>query len=384
MIRSALLLCAGIIAATCFACAPLPPPAPPPAAVEMAKVSTTATPQPTCDADFFLSKVQVYMAKFTPGPGAYLPPSIPLLGSPGGPQKAVDLTAAFNAAPPNFRQQLCNLDMVYINAGPCTLFHECLAGSWGWRQSRNKYGDGRIVALSAGLWREARYRDSYAHFETELTQSLLPAAHPGWGGPSSVTYSNVQSCPAGVCRPINEMAMVLLAALAHEMGHIRYQELVDATNPQGYCSGNFYGDTWEDPTSPMINGRHGIRPPPNWRSFLTSSERVRLRGGPDLPNGHRLPPHFKDIDNPGNADVASLVYGLFDQKQPWASLFGAVSPDEDFVETYKLKVLTTADPPLTSAPINVRGFPPANIVADYVAGNKLALKTKTACIPDTF
>ena len=59
-----------------------------------------------------------------------------------------------------------------------------------------------------------------------------------------------------------------------------------------------------------------------------------------------------------------------------------MSPDEDFVETYKLKVLTDASVHLTTMPITVQGIAnPANIIDDYVTNKKHVLSIKTQCIP---
>jgi hypothetical protein len=72
----------------------------------------------------------------------------------------------------------------------------------------------------------------------------------------------------------------------------------------------------------------------------------------------------------------------------WASLFAAMSPDEDFIETYKFKVLTdgSGGSPLTSATITVpHGMSggsdgTANIVADYHNGARAELTAKVGCI----
>jgi hypothetical protein len=69
------------------------------------------------------------------------------------------------------------------------------------------------------LWNET----SYTNYETDLTQSILPPSGSG------VTYSNAQSClPSGVCRPIDNLTTALLAALAHEVGHIAWYVEVDS------------------------------------------------------------------------------------------------------------------------------------------------------------
>jgi hypothetical protein len=60
-----------------------------------------------------------------------------------------------------------------------------------------------------------------------------------------------------------------------------------------------------------------------------------------------------------------------------------MSPDEDFVETYKFEILTTAKTPLTSVLITVPSTT-ANIVVDYFSGGKSELARKVGCIPVSF
>jgi hypothetical protein len=351
MIRSAFLLCAAAVAATSFGCAPLVTPPPPPL-VGLAVA---------CTADSLLGKVSYLTIAFDPGPGKTAPGGVAL---PGGSTYAADLAAAFAAASPAFQQQLCALDRVYVNAATCTSTTECFGSSWGWRQSSNMLGQGRIVALSSGLWAYKTNQPPfpgqgpYSSYESDLMQSVMPLA--------GAHYANAN---------VDTFAMTLLAALAHEVGHIRWYDLVAAngTDPASFCGGTFFQNAW--------NGR--IRPP-RWRTLLTAPERLRLWGnGPNWPNMHKRPPHVRDIDNLDNSPRrAQLIRDLFAAGQPWASAFAAVSPDEDFVETYKFKVLTTASTPLTSAKITVPGAPPdADIAADYANGIKPDLQTKVSCIP---
>jgi hypothetical protein len=351
MIRRAPLFCAVILTAACVACAP-PPPSPP------------AGQPATCDAASFVGKVSYLTTPFSPGPGSLLPPTSS--NSPDGHDYAADLGNVFNAASPGFQQTLCSLDRVYINAVPCSTPADCFDDSWGWWQSIRTTPNGRVVALSANLWREA----SYSRYETDLTQSILPS--------SGVTYSNAQSCsPPGVCRPIDNLTTALLAALAHEVGHIGWYVVVHPLDPVSFCGGKFFVNSWVLP----------INRPPLWRHLLTLAQRNTLRNAGEWRHSHKYPPHIEKIDNPLPGDPApnQSIYGLLAPTQPWASLFAAMSPDEDFVETYKFKVLTTANPPLTSETITVPGTGTVNIVADYlVPGRKQELATKVACIPLSF
>jgi hypothetical protein len=69
----------------------------------------------------------------------------------------------------------------------------------------------------------------------------------------------------------------------------------------------------------------------------------------------------------GNGDAAHKVKAYRDLDNIydygyWASLFATVTPDEDFVETYKLWALTSASPGLNSLQITVNGYSPVYLV----------------------
>jgi len=361
MIRSALLLCAAIIVAACFACMPAPP--------QPSSPIGGHAPAPTCTAADFAKKINYVSTVFSPAPGSAQPVSSSS-PPPNSPNYAQDLETVFVAASPEFAQQLCDLDRVYVMTASCS-DGDCFSGSWGWLQSSNKVGNGRIVGISAGLWKQ-----SYSQYETNLTQSLLP---PNF---TAVTYSNVVSCTsAGVCTPVDNLTETLMAALAHEIGHIGWYVLIDPlSTPTSFCNGQFF-KPWAKANKPPPDSR-GYP----FRDFMTYDERQRLRSTGRWTNLHAQPPHIDQIDNPQPTDppVYQSIYGLLAPAAPWASIFAAMSPDEDFVETYKFKVLTTAKAPLTSATITVStGATTANVIADYLAGRKPVLTTKVGCMPTT-
>jgi len=129
MIRRAQLFCAITLATACFACAPPPPPPPPPA-----QAKETAGPQAACTADDFKGKVSdLTDTSFSPGPGLDVPTRNPLPTGSGIPDYAGDLAKVFNAASIDFRNTLCTLDVVYINAVFCDdKPADCFGSSWGW------------------------------------------------------------------------------------------------------------------------------------------------------------------------------------------------------------------------------------------------------------
>jgi hypothetical protein len=358
MKRTVMFLGAAMLAAIGFGCvAPSPPPPPP--------LARLAGPPPACNASYFVSKARFVTADFAPSRGAPLPPSGPL---PTSPDYAGGLAAAFNAAAPDFQAVLCSLDAVYINAPHCTNWGECFQQSWGWRRTLPTGDIERIVALSGAFWGSGT---TYSSYERSLTAALLPA--------SGITYSSPLSCNAsGACIGIDDLPMALVAALAHEVGHIRWYEWANG-DPAHYCKGKFAARSWTGTVHRPPAGPNGGY----WRHLVTLDRRSYLRAHHLWDDRHLKPPQIDAIDAlPPGAGQNGLIYELLAPSQPWASLFGAMTPDEDFVEAYKFKVLTdpAAPHPLTSVVIGVPQAGTANIADDYAHGRKPYLKTKVSCI----
>src|SRR5215471_11237505 len=129
MIRSALLLCAALLAAITFACVapPVAPPAPP--SVRAAALSFNApVPCPTISNVRELSASVPATANMDPDPNGNAP------AAPTNMQ--ADLVSAWGAAPPSFQAQLCALNKIFVTQGP---------ESWGYR---NITDGGRYIAIS--------------------------------------------------------------------------------------------------------------------------------------------------------------------------------------------------------------------------------------------
>jgi hypothetical protein len=325
---------------------------------------------------------------YTPSVKLSAPPS--KLGTPIDPNSnyGQNLQNAFLLAPPSFQDRLCglkgsSLKGIYVN-GPanCTSFDDCFGNSWGYRvwPSQETY-----IAISAGLWNGTCLDGSspygYHCYETDVLNAVLGWPNPPTTNPPPPQYSSANP---------DTFDMVILAALAHEVGHVRWFEVmtpngpgVSSYDPNSFCTSGFFIQSW----------KKAVQPPPPWRIFLTREKRNQGLGPSDP---HRFPPDIKDIDK--EMKQGALVSALIDLEklyrpgqsgdpgQPWASYFAAISPDEDFVETYKFYILTSAqsvpslnEGPLTNLPITINGVP-HDIPNDYLSGNKPLLYNKTQCV----
>ena len=234
-----------------------------------------------------------------------------------------DITAALALAPQFFKTQLCNLDGIYVTQGP---------ESWGYRNIANGK---RYVALSASLWDASGPTKKYSKHQDEVAARLLKS-WPGLGhnpGPN-----NAADTPA----------MAVLAALAHEFGHVLFYDTFVSprgsaptyTNPN-FCGGTFFTDSWQIlPATPIPWRAYGIPAGSHKSDDMQTSDLLAVlppSGGSDYRAGRKL----------------DQIYSLTGTNSPrgrWASLFATFSPDEDFVETFKLFVMKNAAQPLASMP----------------------------------
>jgi hypothetical protein len=173
------------------------------------------------------------------------------------------------------------------------------------------------------------------------------------------------------------------------LGHIRWFDWVN-NSPANYCTPNFFSYSWRQPYHQPPAGAGGGY----WRELLTPGHRNYLRSHGDFLDRHLNPPQIDDIDNlpPGSVAQNQVIYQLLVRPMPWASLFAAMSPDEDFIETYKFKVLTdnytstASRHPLTSVVITVPNGVgaglngTADIADDYHNGWRAYLAAKVGCI----
>jgi hypothetical protein len=144
--------------------------------------------------------------------------------------------------------------------------------------------------------------------------------------------------------------MTILAAMAHEFGHVRWTDVTVPlrappndpaggppnltplhTCPSGSSNFDFFVG-WS------YRNDNELFPKGGWRHFNDRQNEA------NHPIDHISPPFISQFST-GSADAKNdLFYDLFETNSapegPWASYFGSRAPDEDFVESYVLGVLT--------------------------------------------
>jgi hypothetical protein len=264
------------------------------------------------------------------------------------------IVAAYDAAPPFFQAALCRLDHIYVDTDTK---NPAKPSVWGMRERINPDPSNQprihIGIAKALLTDLARQHTPYAVYENQLASALLAPTPIKPDRSIAVLSYTAAPDPA---KPPQPAAIAVLAILAHEMGHIVWWE-------RDVGAGDFPTISW---TSKSV--QHGFH------NF----------GVEDPQNPPQRPPVKADVQydlrylTPAKAAAdLQTIYG-----GEWASLFATVAPDEDFVETYKLVVLTErgtspARQALTTLKVTIPGASGADVLANLNnPATKLAQKAK--------
>ena len=391
MIRSVLLHCVLILAASCFACAPLPPPPPYPPSPLVA----------TCpDGSTFLSHVSMLAANYNPGKFETPTASSTSLSN----QEQADLSAAFIAAPMRFQKALCNLSGIYID--PSASY------SWGFRDPKTQQY--RYIGLSQqSLWGSSGQSSppNYSSSETTLICQVLVQLSAPWPpappcpaastttAPNPPTFSGATNTntTTNVTTSVDTPAMTVLAALAHEYGHILWYDLIRGNNKSDYVPADFCrsypgvrGDGFFD------KSWSSVRIPARFLTFAYLSSDQHISGDVQTTT---LTSAINSQNWPSVVNYLNEYFTPYSSSNKpngvWPSVFGSISPEEDFVETFKIYIMTKPDTnggaPVTSMPLKLYAAaraspisPPPDIYQeiyqDITRGNQHERKRKMDCI----
>ena len=347
--------------------------------------SPTMAPVATCDrnsggADFVSAKVSKLSANFNPQL-LQTPSPTDMLGkvTPADPYWN-DLVAAFNAATPTLKDKLCSLDAIFIvqNTCPATgcTVSDILGNSWGLRQPASP--PKRYIATSATLWQGGAALP-FVDYENLRLQAVMQALDPTNG---ANWFKLPDLRPKFKSASPNTSAMTVLAALAHEYGHVLwYDEFVvnsdGSPDPGGpvyirsssalFCGGGFYTkNSWG-------TGNSGVNvPSPRWIAF---GQRLSTQiHNPDLSGSLYAHLHQGNFGNAGAGSDLLKILANTDLVGTLAS-FTAI---EDFVETYEWFQLISANQPLIDLEFQIDSLPPRRNIVQSIA-NKPGVQRKMAC-----
>jgi hypothetical protein len=283
-----------------------------------------------------------------------------------------DIQAAFNIAPSFFQKELCNLDKIYIDTVPSSTNPP----AWGIRERLHPPGatlpKRKEIGISAQVWTQilpTAKHPPYATYENYLFNALVtpyPSDANDWVM-NQLTYSAVPDPD-----PVNPNAVAALAILAHEMGHIIWFDKNVGTMTKCTKASRPQFSLYSWPGSGVVHG---------FRRLGQQDNANHTTDGPDIA---RISSDLR-FDSPPNSklypDAASDLLTIYGSGN-WASLFSTVSLDEDFVETFKLWVLTdttdnTPREPITALHVTIPTLNPIDILSRFNnARTKLHAKTQ--------
>jgi hypothetical protein len=386
-----MLVAAGIGGLTLAGCVETPPGGIAPSGVAASARGAALTATSACTSGGVLKQVPFLSLPYdpksntAPSAGAAIPTDV-----------WTDLQAAFAIAT-GFQTQLCALNGIFINPAGCTKPDDpttCVSSpmviannGWGVRQYDPNNGNilGRYIALPLGLWNNSApsgwscgtrtyCAPPFHTYQTALLQGLLMALSPTLlpAAPKLPSFSIANaSADTG--------AMSVLATLAHEYGHILWYDKFVAkgggpADPTGtsFCGGQFY-------TTPTVSWQYPVSVPPGrWLNF------GQIRDQSPLTSPILTLPGFYNANLPAKAgDNLLRLYVGGISVGPWASVLAAFSPDEDFVETFELSVLASAQPSGASQPLlqsmkvaipGSHGTIPFDVFTNLQNGTELARK----------
>jgi hypothetical protein len=223
------------------------------------------------------------------------------------------------------------LDGIFLTPGP---------QSWGYR---NRNDGKRYIALSTTLWS--------GNPPTAL--ALDQYENRVFGPPLSWT-AQIDTASPPIYLPATPNNAAILAALAHEFGHVLWADILISprfTPPQSgrFCSG-ILSQAWSGGLQFAV-----------WTAFED-----RDTNPANIADDLSDPPSFGD-PGPSEAKVLKMwnalqhnvarahriLWRILALGRPFPSLLGAFSANEQFVESFTLYTLMGATTPLTSLPLQV-------------------------------
>jgi hypothetical protein len=333
---------------------PMPPQPPVPPAPPPPPVTVSSMVQCPASAAFPAGDLLTHVnyTRFTPGSPFTMIPT-PDTSTSIDNDIQTDLAAAFNLNPIFSQNELCPLDGIFINAARCMnyapsscsqmLDTDIADNSWGFRTSNLSATPGqKYIAISLGLWRNNQCRPghicapAFQDYHARLVNALLDRS-------VKPTNAHANKPQLSFSASTNTSGLSVLAAIAHERGHVYWFETFvktpgdqNVSNTTTFCNPPFYpGGSWQGATVGIPDGRFVQF------GHLSPNSPVKISNLPIL-----LP----ISDSRPTGEVLDGVYA----SRLFPSLLAAYSPDEDFVEAFEWSALRDAG--LTDLTVAITGF----------------------------
>jgi hypothetical protein len=283
---------------------------------------------------------------------------------------------AYNLAPSWARSKLCNLTYVFVTTDTTHSWEPM--GVW---ESPGRGNEGMYIVIPTYMLDSALLQKSLAFEENALYGRLLFGG--GTYPPANRSLPSFQDID-----PSNTPQAALLAVLAHELGHIMLADtnadghfhVVNKTAGRRLCSdpGTCFDDSflsvWNKTTMHSKKQRR-------WIIFGDTNGNRYMDSGVDfgaLKNQISIPAN--------DAKVTSRIAYIY-QMTGLVSLFASVSPEEDFVETYKYNVLAAATDPSSKKGLDLNIMIPSGTPIPVLSRVRAAitnpeLNSRINCLPN--
>lgn len=266
-------------------------------------MARTSSPAAACPVEEFLAKVGWLKnpVKWDAVYDAYKPPE---RSDKPVPQAVRDgLLQVWQVAPEFFRTELCSLTALFLDDSD--------AAPWGYRENPRQFSYQLPPA-------------QYGRYVAIPSQRFIPL-----GSYEAAVVNHLVKLKVEVDPDNDSRALMGLGALAHEIGHIKFRQIMapnyEPIDPQRLCHGQYWAGSWLEPVE--------IAPVNGLARYVSE---------------HRAGPQIQEV-----VDELNLV-GLFSGHR-WVSLLAAYTPEHDFVEEYRSIVLAAATPPVHSMLVSIAG-----------------------------
>jgi len=291
------------------------------------------------------------------------------------------LTAAYHLAPSKVKAALCQLHKIFVTRDASYGPPRPPIGVW---EAHGRGGGHVWIAIPDYILENASSLD---HAENGILGGLfvhptppVPPPYPPWppsSGRSLPTFS-----------PSNGLKDAeILAVLAHELGHIMLAE----TNADGQPGRP--GRPCDAPAAPscfstyFLAGWNAVAPLPapafkqrRWIAFNDPNSSIRYGSAPGFAN---IAADIALGTAAGDRQATMDTYQGIYSGPTFVSVFAALSPEEDYAETYKYKTLGAAGGGSLNLSISLPNFTPAsvNVLAPVRSPPSGALQNKLNCVP---
>lgn len=253
------------------------------------------------------------------------------------PSKTKELIhSAFAIAPRFFQYRLCGLENLFI-------IIDGTETAWGFREHPRRFAPDKQPTRFNEYLAIFNHVPQFNVYETWNFNGLLNPTYPD---NLTVSLKN-KILPDREANKKNDNILHVLAVLgilAHEEGHIFYQQHYSKVpgdppfDPNDICDGQFFSGSWKDPDYRMSRA-FNVQRSEHLRGIQTSDILNQIATSTNTETGRYLAGQM----------VANML-----QSGDWISLMATFTPEHDWVENYRFAIMEQAQEKLLATPTEIQ------------------------------